>query len=58
MHKTTIKINDAAKVLNKLTVTISNKNRFQHLIKNSQSLVLSFINKIDNFIYAMTKSTL
>ena len=46
MHKTTIKINNATKVLKKLTVTINNENLFKHLIENSHFFVLSFINKI------------
>ena len=55
MHKTTIKMNDVAKILKKLTVTISSENKFKHLIENSQSFVLSFISKIDIFISTMIK---
>ena len=56
MHKTTIKMSDVAKVLKKLTVITSSENKFKHLIENSQSFVLSFINKIDIFISTMIKS--
>ena len=56
MHKTTIKMSDVAKILKKLTVIISSENKFKHLIENSQSFVLSFINKIDIFISTMIKS--
>ena len=49
-------MNDVAKILKKLTVTTSNENKFKHLIENSQSFVLSFINKIDIFISTMIKS--
>ena len=55
MHKTTIKMSDVAKILKKLTVIISSENKFKHLIENSQSFVLSFINKIDIFISTMIK---
>ena len=55
MHKTTIKMSDVAKTLKKLTVIISNKNKFKHLIENSQFFVLSFINKIDIFISTIIK---
>ena len=30
MHKTAIKMNDATKILKKLTVIINSKNRFKH----------------------------
>ena len=56
MHKTTIKMSDIAKILEKLTVITSSENRFKHLIENSQSFVLSFISKIDIFISTMIKS--
>ena len=56
MHKTTIKMNDVAKVLKKLIVTTNSENRFKHLIENSQSFVLSFISKIDIFTSTMIKS--
>ena len=56
MHETAIKMNDATKILNKLTVIINNENRFKHLIENSQSFVSSFINKIDISTFSMTKS--
>ena len=55
MHKTTIKINDVVKILEKFTVITNSKNKFKHLIENSQSFVLSFINKIDIFISTMIK---
>ena len=55
MHKTTIKMNDVAKILKKLTVITSSENRFKHLIENSQFFVLSFISKIDIFISTMIK---
>ena len=55
MHKTTIKMNDVAKVLKKFTVIINSENKFKHFIQNSQSFVLSFINKIDIFISTMIK---
>ena len=44
--------------LKKFTVIINSENRFQHLIKNSQFFVSSFINKIDTFTFSMTKSIL
>ena len=56
MHKTTIKMSDVAKVLEKLTVITSSENRFKHLIENSQFFVFSFINKIDIFISTIIKS--
>ena len=56
MHKTTIKMNDVAKILKKLTVITNNENRFKHLIENSQSFVFSFISKIDIFTSTMIKS--
>ena len=56
MHKTTIKMSDFAKILKKFIVIISNKNKFKHLIENSQLFVLSFISKIDIFISTMIKS--
>ena len=40
MHKTTIKINDIVKILKKFTMITNNKNKFKHLIENSQSFVL------------------
>ena len=48
-------MNDVAKLLKKFTVIINNKNKFKHLIENSQFFVLSFINKIDIFISTMIK---
>ena len=57
MHKTTIKINNATKILKKFTILINNKNRFKHLIKNSQFFVFSSINKIDTFTFSMIKFT-
>ena len=57
MHKTAIKMSDTTKILKKFTVTISNENRFKHLIENSQFFVLSSINKIDTFTFSMIKST-
>ena len=56
IHKIAIKINNATKFLKKLTVIISNKNRFKHWIKN-QFFVLLSISKIDIFIFSMTKCT-
>ena len=55
IHKTTIKMNDATKVLKKFIVIISSKNRLKHLIKNTQLFVSSFTNKIDIFTFLMTK---
>ena len=55
MHKTTIKMNDVAKILKKLTVITNNKNKFKHLIENLQSFVLSFISKIDIFTSTIIK---
>ena len=55
MHKTTIKMSDVARILEKFTVITSSENRFKHLIENSQSFVLSFISKIDIFISTMIK---
>ena len=57
MHKIAIKINNATKFLKELTVTINNEYRFKHLIKNSQFFVLSFISKIDIFIFSIFKFT-
>ena len=57
MYKTTIQVNNATKILKKFTVIINNKNRSKHLIENTQFFVSSFINKIDTFIFSMTKST-
>ena len=56
MHKTTIKMNDVAKILKKLTVITNSENKFKHLIENSQSFVFSFISKIDIFTSTMIKS--
>ena len=55
MYKTTIKMNDATKILKKFIVIINNENRFKDLIENSQSFVSSFISKIDIFTFSMTK---
>ena len=55
MHKTAIKMSDAARVLEKLTVTTSSENRFKHLVEDSQPLVPSFISKADTFTPAVTK---
>ena len=57
IHKTMIKMNNATKILKKLTITINSENQFKHLIENSQFLVSSFINKIGIFTFSMTKST-
>ena len=57
MHKIVIKMNDATKVLKKLTVIINSENRFKHLIENLQFFVSSSINKIDTFTFSMIKST-
>ena len=55
MHKIAIKINDATKVVKKLIIIINNENRFKHLIENSQFFMLLSINKINTFIFTMTK---
>ena len=55
MNKTTMKINNVVKILEKLTVIISSENKFKHLIENSQSFVLSFMSEIDIFISTMIK---
>ena len=46
MHKTTIKMNDVAKILKKFTVTTNSENKFKHLIENSQFFVFSFISRV------------
>ena len=56
MHKTTIKMSNVVKILKKFTVITSSENKVKHLIENSQSFVLSFINKIDIFISTIIKS--
>ena len=39
IYKTTIKMNNATKILKKFTVIINSENRFKHLIENSQFFV-------------------
>ena len=55
MHKTTIKMSDVVRILEKLTVTTSSENRFKHLVEDSQFFVLSSISKADIFTPAVTK---
>ena len=57
MYKTTIKINDATKILKKLTVIINSEYWFKHLIKNLQFFVFSFISKIEILTFSMMKVT-
>ena len=55
MYSTTIKMNDATRILKKIIVIINNENRFKHLIENSQFFVSLFINKIDIFTFSIIK---